>query len=221
MIDYLCKIHVVMQHDDDLDPRRSVAQTVFPMFLLQSHYKSDIQLTMEEQPLVTVSEAFLKGMERKVERLKTLMKMSAILSSTLDPDDLISLAMEKAKSDLDAEACSMLLYNKEMNRLEYKGSICENEKTSELLQKESTFEIVQGIAGAVAETLQPLFLEDVRNDSRFYQEADLKGRDLDDIRPGGLGVHLIKRACEVFEFDENRQQAQACQVSEGENREPP
>jgi len=148
------------------------SRTAFPLFLLQSHYKSDIQLTMEEQPLVTVSEAFLKGMERKVERLKTLMEMSAILSSTLDPDDLISLAMEKAKSDLDAEACSILFYNKEMNRLEHKGAVCEDEKTSEILQKEGTLEIGQGIAGAVAETLQPLFLEEVRSDSRFYQEAD-------------------------------------------------
>lgn len=78
---------------------------------------------MEEQPFVTVSEAFLKGMERKVERLKTLMEMSAILSSTLDPDDLISFAMEKAKSDLDAEACSMLFYNKETNRLEFKDEV--------------------------------------------------------------------------------------------------
>lgn len=31
--------------------------------------------------------------------------------------------------------------------------------------------------------------------------AFIKGRDLDDVRPGGLGVHLIKRAFEVFEFD--------------------
>jgi hypothetical protein len=31
---------------------------------------------MEEQPLVTVPETFLKGMEIKVERLKTLMEMS-------------------------------------------------------------------------------------------------------------------------------------------------
>ncbi len=127
---------------------------------------------MEDKPLVTISEAFLKGMERKVERLKTLMEMSAILSSTLDLDDLISLVMEKAKSDLDAEACSILFYNKETNRLEFKGAICENGKTSEILQKKGTLEMGQGIAGSVAETLQPLFLEDVRTDSRFNQEAD-------------------------------------------------
>lgn len=34
--------------------------------------------------------------------------------------------------------------------------------------------------------------------------GSLKGRDLDDIRPGGLGIHLIKRAFDVFEFDEKR-----------------
>jgi sigma-B regulation protein RsbU (phosphoserine phosphatase) len=127
---------------------------------------------MKKQTLVTVSESVLNGMERKVERLKTLMEMSAILSSTLDHDELISLVMEKAKSDLDAEACSLLFYDKETNRLEFKGATCEDEKTSESLQRKGTLEIGQGIAGAVAETLQPLFLEDVSADSRFYQEAD-------------------------------------------------
>ncbi len=34
--------------------------------------------------------------------------------------------------------------------------------------------------------------------------AAIRGRSLDDIRPGGLGVHLIKRACDVVEFDEKK-----------------
>ena len=29
----------------------------------------------------------------------------------------------------------------------------------------------------------------------------LKGRDLDDVRPGGLGIHFIKRAFDVVEYD--------------------
>jgi sigma-B regulation protein RsbU (phosphoserine phosphatase) len=131
---------------------------------------------MEEQSHVTISKAFLKGLERKVEGLKTLMEMSAIFLSTLDPDDLIALVMEKAKIHMDAEACSILFYNKETNRLEVKEAICEDEKPSESLQEKGTLEIGQGIAGAVAETLQPLFLEDVRTDSRFYQEADRLAR---------------------------------------------
>jgi phosphoserine phosphatase RsbU/P len=141
---------------------------VFSTFLLQILSKSDIQLSMEDKAVVTVSEAFLKGMEH----LKTLMEMSAILSSTLDLDDLIFLVMEKAKGDLDAETCSILFYNKETKMLEFKGAICEDEKASGVLQKKGTLEMGKGIAGAVAETLQPVFLQDVSTDSRFSQEAD-------------------------------------------------
>ncbi|MGD0283320.1 MAG: GAF domain-containing SpoIIE family protein phosphatase [Dissulfurispiraceae bacterium] len=127
---------------------------------------------MEEQRLITIPETVLNGMERKVEDLKTLMEMSAIFSSTFNRDDLISLVMEKAKILMDAEACSLLFYDKETNSLEFKGAICEDGKTSDCLQKKGTLEIGQGIAGAVAKSLQPLFLEDVSNDSRFNQEAD-------------------------------------------------
>ncbi|MGD1076013.1 MAG: ATP-binding protein [Thermodesulfovibrionales bacterium] len=34
--------------------------------------------------------------------------------------------------------------------------------------------------------------------------SSIKGRGLDEIRPGGLGVHFIKRACDVVEFDEKK-----------------
>ncbi len=33
------------------------------------------------------------------------------------------------------------------------------------------------------------------------QPESVEGRNLDDIRPGGLGVHLIKRAFDIFQFD--------------------
>jgi anti-sigma regulatory factor (Ser/Thr protein kinase) len=32
----------------------------------------------------------------------------------------------------------------------------------------------------------------------------IEGRDLDDVRPGGLGVHLIKRAFDIFQFDRSK-----------------
>ncbi|MBF0558156.1 MAG: ATP-binding protein [Nitrospirae bacterium] len=32
----------------------------------------------------------------------------------------------------------------------------------------------------------------------------IKGRDLDDIRPGGLGIHLIKRAFDSMSFDKRK-----------------
>jgi sigma-B regulation protein RsbU (phosphoserine phosphatase) len=119
-----------------------------------------------------ISETLLKDMEKKVEHLKRLMEMSAILSSTFELDDLISLVTERAKGHLKAEACSILFYNKETNRLEFKGAICEHGKGSRIQQKEGTLEIGQGIAGSVAKTLQPVFIEDVQTDSKFHQEAD-------------------------------------------------
>jgi anti-sigma regulatory factor (Ser/Thr protein kinase) len=36
------------------------------------------------------------------------------------------------------------------------------------------------------------------------QEYLIKGRSLDDIRPGGLGIHFIKRVFDVFQFDETK-----------------
>jgi anti-sigma regulatory factor (Ser/Thr protein kinase) len=32
----------------------------------------------------------------------------------------------------------------------------------------------------------------------------IEGRNLNDIRPGGLGIHLIRRAFDVFTFDKNK-----------------
>ena len=32
----------------------------------------------------------------------------------------------------------------------------------------------------------------------------IEGRSLDDVRPGGLGIHLIRRACDVLAFDKSK-----------------
>jgi serine/threonine-protein kinase RsbW len=32
----------------------------------------------------------------------------------------------------------------------------------------------------------------------------MKGRNLEDVRPGGLGIHLINRVFDIFEFDEKK-----------------
>jgi len=34
----------------------------------------------------------------------------------------------------------------------------------------------------------------------------MKGRSLDDIRPGGLGIHFIRRVFDVFKFDEKKKE---------------
>lgn len=36
------------------------------------------------------------------------------------------------------------------------------------------------------------------------QPESIEGRSLDDIRPGGLGIHFIKRAFDIFAFDQGK-----------------
>lgn len=53
-------------------------------------------------------------------------------------------------------------------------------------------------------TIQDRF-EVIIEDSGMKGRMELmKGRSLDDIRPGGLGIHFIKRVFDVFEFDEKK-----------------
>jgi len=113
-----------------------------------------------------------KALEKKLDTLRTLIDMSSIISSTLDLNDLMQLFMEKAKQELQAEACSILFYNRDANRLEFEIAMCDEKNTSEILKRKITLELGQGIAGWVAKNLQSLVIDDVQSDPRFYCEAD-------------------------------------------------
>lgn len=127
---------------------------------------------MTERDDVTISREYLRDLERKLEDLKILTEISAIISSTLDFNELITLVMDKAKSVLNAEACSILLYNKDTNRLEFEIALCKEASASDILRKKITLEMGQGIAGWVAQNQEMLVIKDVKEDLRFYQEAD-------------------------------------------------
>jgi anti-sigma regulatory factor (Ser/Thr protein kinase) len=45
----------------------------------------------------------------------------------------------------------------------------------------------------------------IEDSGRKAHPECIKGRSLDEVRPGGLGVHLIKRAFDIFAFDEQRE----------------
>jgi sigma-B regulation protein RsbU (phosphoserine phosphatase) len=127
---------------------------------------------MEEERTTTVPEAYLKNIEKKLEDLRILVEVSTLLSSTLELDELMPLVMEKAKNVMDAEACSILFYNRETNKLEFEIAMCGEDSASDILKKTVTLDMGQGIAGWVAENLQPLIINDVNKDNRFFQDAD-------------------------------------------------
>ena len=125
-----------------------------------------------EKKQVQVEEEYLRGIEKKMQDLSMLIEVSALISSTLDFNDLMTLVMEKAKGVMDAEACSILFYNKEKNMLEFEVAICAEEGASDLLKQKVTVKVGEGIAGHVAQHLKPLVIADARADERFLGEAD-------------------------------------------------
>ena len=60
---------------------------------------------MSNRPPISVDEAYLEEIEKKVEDLRMIMEVSVIISSTLDFNELVTVVMEKAKKVMDAEAC--------------------------------------------------------------------------------------------------------------------
>jgi len=127
---------------------------------------------MVDEPTVTLNQAYLKTIEKKVEDLKTLIEVSAIISSTLDFSDLMILTMEKAKAVMGAEACSILLYDKKDNKLKFDLALSREEGISDILRKRVTLDMGQGVAGWVAEHRASLLMKDAKTDSRFCPEAD-------------------------------------------------
>lgn len=146
---------------------------------------------MEEESKVTVLEGYLRNLEKKVDSLKVLIDVSSLISSTLDLNELMPLVMEKAKNVMDAEACSILFYNRETNKLEFEVAMCDENSKSDILKKTITLEMGQGIAGWVAENRKPLIIEDVEKDNRFFKGAD---KMTGFITKGIVAVPLVGRS---------------------------
>ena len=121
---------------------------------------------------ISINKDYLDRIEKKTEALRALIEVSAIISSTLDINELMTLVMEKAKSLMKAEGCSILLYNKETNKLEFDLALCREESVADILRSKVSLDMGQGIAGWVAEHQTPLLIKDAKTDSRFYPGAD-------------------------------------------------
>ena len=109
------------------------------------------------------------ALKKRISDLTSLIDVSTIISSTLDLDELIDLVMQKAQTVMRAEASSIMLLNEETNLLECcfaSGAVQDQVKDKMQLK------LGQGIAGWVAETGEPVIVQDVNSDSRFYQKVD-------------------------------------------------
>jgi len=98
-----------------------------------------------------------------IDRLK---EISTWVSSVQDLDRLLELIIETATRMMDAKASSLLLVDPKTRKLYFK--VATGEKKIDV--KKFQIEIGQGIAGVVAQTGEPLLIQNVAKDPRWYKQ---------------------------------------------------
>lgn len=107
---------------------------------------------------------------RKVDQLNMLINMSALINSTLDVNEIIKFTIEGSIKLLDAEAGSILFSEGGDDELFVAEAV--GEKSDQV--KEVKLKKGQGIAGWVAEKGEPVIVNDVSSDPRFFGGVDKK-----------------------------------------------
>lgn len=116
--------------------------------------------------LPTVSRGSASKMNEQT--LRQFQDISALLNSSLDHGEIRQRAIEAASIIMDAEAGSLLLLDEVTGELYF--DVAHGEKSVAVRQVRLGFG--QGIAGHVARTGEPLIVNDVQGDSRFFRQAD-------------------------------------------------
>ncbi|MDP1769673.1 MAG: HD domain-containing phosphohydrolase [Nitrospirota bacterium] len=100
--------------------------------------------------------------------LRQIQEISALLNSSLDPTTIRTHAIEAATLLMNAEAGSLLLLDGATGELYFE--VAHGEKGAAV--RASRLKPGQGIAGYVARTGQPLIVNDVQRDQRFFGQVD-------------------------------------------------
>lgn len=111
-----------------------------------------------------------KNTEKKMRQLHALIRMTALINSTLDTREVRRRAIEAAAELVDAEAGSLLLIDSEKEELFFE--VATGEKGERV--KEIRLRLGEGIAGWVAQKGEPVIVHDVESDPRFFRGVDEK-----------------------------------------------
>jgi HD-GYP domain-containing protein (c-di-GMP phosphodiesterase class II) len=102
--------------------------------------------------------------------LKKFQEISALLNSTLEEVEIRKRAIAAATVLMDADAGSLLLLDEAAGELYFE--VAHGEKGDAVRQ--IRLKVGQGIAGYVAQTGEPVIVNDVQHDPRFFRSADHK-----------------------------------------------
>ena len=111
----------------------------------------------------------IERLNQKVKRLRTLIEVNEVISSSLEIDTILENVMSISKKVMNADASSLMRIDEKTNELIYQvaqGSV------GEKLKKEVRLKMGQGIAGTVAAEGKPLLLEDAYTHPKFFRGND-------------------------------------------------
>ena len=116
------------------------------------------------------TEKLVQGLNNpnQLERLLTCFEFSKILVSTFDMEALVRTVVEKFNELIPASNWSIFLLEPETQELHFFVVVgLDNQKVKDLRLK-----VGEGIAGTVARDGKPIFIKNVRDDSRFSSKVD-------------------------------------------------
>ena len=104
--------------------------------------------------------------------LSSLSDISKVVNSTLDLKEVLNSVMKMTSKVLEVEVCSLLLLDEAANELVFEVALGDKGN----VVKEFRLKMGEGIAGWVAEKGEPLLVQDVKADGRFYKKVDEKSQ---------------------------------------------
>jgi signal transduction histidine kinase len=107
-------------------------------------------------------------LERRIATLERILKISQILTSTLQLEPLLQTIIQAATELTDTQAGSIMLVDKSTGELRFEAA--SGSKREEV--KRVTVPLEGSIAGWIVREGKPLMISDVRQDPRFYTRVD-------------------------------------------------
>lgn len=142
------------------------------------HYNNALKLTVEEDKyklsdiINTRIRQLQNGMDyslpTKSDPLVSLVKISRSITALTDIDELLRVIAEETKNAIQADRCTVFLWDKETDELWSKVALGLDSS------EEIRFPADKGLAGYVVKTGESLNIVDAYKDSRFNQEVDTK-----------------------------------------------